>query len=93
MFQITGIVILTIGAVILGEYGTYEALLDGNYFSTPGLLISIGVIIFIVAFFGCCGSIRENYCMVLTVSINMLHIVLENHKHVHTYLTTCVLKK
>lgn len=69
MFQITGIVILTIGAVILGEYGTYEALLDGNYFSTPGLLISIGVIIFIVAFFGCCGSIRENYCMVLTVSI------------------------
>jgi len=68
IFQITGVVILTIGAVILAEYGTYEALLDGNYFSTPGLLIAIGVIIFLVAFFGCCGSIRENYCMVLTVS-------------------------
>ncbi|XP_065345778.1 CD63 antigen-like [Cloeon dipterum] len=74
VFVITGIVILTIGAVILAEYGTYEGLLDGNYYSTPGLLISIGVIIFLVAFFGCCGSIKENYCMVLTFAVLMIAI-------------------
>jgi CD63 antigen len=67
LFQITGIAILTVGAIIQSEYSQYEDLLNENYFSTPGLLIAIGVIIFIVAFFGCCGSIKENYCMMLTV--------------------------
>lgn len=94
MFQITGVVILTIGAVILSEYGTYEALLDGNYFSTPGLLISIGVFIFIIAFFGCCGSIRENYCMVLTVSIQFFYFFM-NTSRTENFISLwfCVLEK
>lgn len=33
------------------------------------MLIVIGAVIFIVAFFGCCGAIKENACMTLTVSI------------------------
>lgn len=34
----------------------------------PILLIAIGAFIFITAFFGCCGAIRENTCMLTTVS-------------------------
>lgn len=33
---------------------------------TPIALIVIGVAIFIIAFFGCCGAIRESHCMTVT---------------------------
>lgn len=29
----------------------------------------LGGLVFFVAFFGCCGAIRENNCMLVTVSI------------------------
>jgi CD63 antigen len=39
--------------------------------SAPAIvLIVIGAVIFIIAFFGCCGAIRESHCMIVTVSIN-----------------------
>ncbi|KAF4533111.1 hypothetical protein B566_EDAN003831 [Ephemera danica] len=74
IFVITGIAILTVGAVIQHEYMQYEGLLNNGYYSTPALFIAIGVIIFIVSFFGCCGSIKENYCMVLTFATLMIVI-------------------
>jgi len=71
---ITGIVILSVGATVQGVYHGVHGFLDENYFSIPKLLIAIGIIIFIVAFFGCCGAIKENYCMVLTFSVLMITI-------------------
>jgi CD63 antigen len=43
--------------------------LDDHFFSVPKFLIVIGSFIFIIAFFGCCGAYKENYCMVLTFSV------------------------
>ncbi|KAJ6632652.1 CD63 antigen, partial [Pseudolycoriella hygida] len=71
---ITGIIILSVGATVQGVYHGVNGFLDDNYFTIPKLLIAIGVIIFIVAFFGCCGAIKENYCMVLTFSVLMISI-------------------
>ncbi|KAG4071899.1 hypothetical protein HA402_006060 [Bradysia odoriphaga] len=71
---ITGIIILSVGATVQGVYHGINGFLDDNYFSIPKLLIAIGVIIFIVAFFGCCGAIKENYCMVLTFAVLMITI-------------------
>jgi CD63 antigen len=34
----------------------------------PVLLIVVGVTVFVVAFFGCCGAVKENHCMIMTVS-------------------------
>merc|ERR1712066_576201 len=34
-----------------------------------GFLVIVGCIIFFVAFFGCCGAIKENHCMTLTFAI------------------------
>lgn len=36
--------------------------------SAPAVLMAIGAIVFIIAFLGCCGAIKESSCMVLTVS-------------------------
>lgn len=38
-----------------------------EYVTAGNLLIAVGVIIVVVAFFGCCGAVTENACMVLIV--------------------------
>ncbi|XP_011882791.1 PREDICTED: CD63 antigen [Vollenhovia emeryi] len=65
-FVITGIVLLSIGLVIHGVYHQYQHFLDNSFFSVPSLLVAVGSIIFIIAFFGCCGAVRESYCMIIT---------------------------
>ncbi|GAB0095442.1 Tetraspanin [Sergentomyia squamirostris] len=69
LFVITGIILLSIGLAVQGVFFGYEYMLVDRFFAIPAFLIAIGVIIFIIAFFGCYGAIRENYCMVLTFSI------------------------
>jgi CD63 antigen len=54
---------------VQGVYHGYAHFLDAHFFSVPTFLITIGAIIFVIAFFGCCGAYKENYCMVLTVSL------------------------
>ncbi|XP_075220015.1 CD63 antigen-like [Lycorma delicatula] len=71
IFVVTGIALLGVGIVIKGVYSEYEAFLDDRFFSAPSLLVFVGTIIFFIAFFGCCGAIRENHCMVMTFSILM----------------------
>ncbi|KAK6166601.1 hypothetical protein SNE40_023254 [Patella caerulea] len=41
-----------------------------NQFTGPGIvLIVIGFAIFIVATFGCCGALKENYCCIMTFAV------------------------
>lgn len=78
LFVITGIILLSIGATIHAIYHNYQHFLDNKFFSVPNLLIAIGAIIFIIAFFGCCGAVRENYCMIVTfASLMVLIFILE----------------
>lgn len=66
-FQISGVAIITVGALIQATYYNYSDFVDSSYVSAPIVLIIVGVIVFIVAFFGCCGASRENHCMIITV--------------------------
>ncbi|XP_014205277.1 CD63 antigen [Copidosoma floridanum] len=78
LFVITGIVLIAIGSSVTSSYSPYHHLLDGQFFSIPTLLVTIGIIIFVIAFFGCYGAMRENYCMILTFAAFMtLIFVLE----------------
>lgn len=69
LFAISGIVILTVGILIHQMYYNYQQFIDDRFFSAPMLLIAVGVIVFIVAFFGCCGAIRESNMMLITFAI------------------------
>ncbi|XP_075220092.1 CD63 antigen-like [Lycorma delicatula] len=69
LFAISGIVIFTVGVLIQQMYYTYQQFIDDKFFSAPMLLIAVGVIVFIVAFFGCCGAIRESNFMLITFAI------------------------
>lgn len=74
LFVITGITIMAIGLTVQGAYHNFREILDPQFFSVPTFLVVIGCFIFIIAFFGCCGAYRENYCMTLTFSILLILI-------------------
>merc|ERR1712203_868675 len=55
--------------------GDYLNFLGDNYTNTPVFIIILGAIIFVVAFFGCCGAIKENKCMMYTYGF-LLFVIL-----------------
>ncbi|XP_012878611.1 PREDICTED: CD63 antigen [Dipodomys ordii] len=42
----------------------------------PVVIIAVGVFLFLVAFVGCCGACKENYCLMVTFAIFLSLIVL-----------------
>ncbi|VEN60533.1 unnamed protein product [Callosobruchus maculatus] len=71
LFAISGIAILTVGAVLHISYADYSNFVDRSYQYSPLVLIGVGVVIFIVAFLGCCGAF-----IVLLVTILILEIII-----------------
>ncbi|KAH8374398.1 hypothetical protein KR009_006951, partial [Drosophila setifemur] len=74
LYQITGIILIAVGAGVGAVYTGYELFLAGKFFSIPTFLIVIGAFIIVISFFGCWGALKENYCLVLSFSI-MLAII------------------
>ncbi|KAK2579291.1 hypothetical protein KPH14_008249 [Odynerus spinipes] len=74
IFAISGIVFISVGAVILVAYKGYDNFVDSWFFAAPVLMIVVGVIVLLVSFFGCCGAIKENHCMLITFSVFLLII-------------------
>ncbi|GBM64910.1 CD63 antigen [Araneus ventricosus] len=67
VFVVCGIILIVIGAIVQTKDVT--EFLDTKYVTAPTILIVIGCIIFVLAFLGCCGAVRENSCMVTTFGI------------------------
>lgn len=40
---------------------------------SPVAILVLGIVIFFISFFGCCGAWKESYCMVTTVSTPPRH--------------------
>ncbi|KAF6207174.1 hypothetical protein GE061_018413 [Apolygus lucorum] len=68
LFAISGIVILSVGIMIHEMYSNYSVFIGDKLFSLPLIFIVVGIFIFVVAFFGCCGAIKESNYMLITVS-------------------------
>lgn len=73
IFCLAGLVIFIVAIVVQVKFNEYASFFGTN--NTAVGLIIIGAIIMIIAFFGCCGAYKENYCMVLTFAI-LLTIIL-----------------
>ncbi|KAI3384631.1 hypothetical protein SNEBB_010831 [Seison nebaliae] len=65
VFFLCGIALIVTGTVILVGYR--EVLeFTGNVLGNGAiLLIIVGVVIFLLGFFGCCGAWKENFCMIM----------------------------
>lgn len=67
LLQIAAIALIAVGAYVQIKLTDYYEFF-GNQYTGPGiLLIVVGVFIFLIAFFGCMGAIKENYCLTMTV--------------------------
>lgn len=71
IFWLSGIALIIIGSVIKSKYGDYLSYGDegSKFTSVPVFIIIVGVIVFVIGFLGCCGAVKENYCMVTTFAI------------------------
>lgn len=68
LFVIAAIMLIAVGAVL--QYYTAGPSKMGI------LIIAIGCTSFIVAFFGCCGAIKENRCMLITFAVLLVALLL-----------------
>ncbi|XP_064647218.1 CD63 antigen-like [Lineus longissimus] len=69
LFFLAGLALIIAGAVIEIKFKEYVEFFGTSFSSVAILLIVVGCIIFIIGFFGCCGAVKENYCMVMTFSV------------------------
>jgi len=76
LFALTGLTILCVGAIIQSSYHHYATFVGASFWSAPILMIIVGAVVFVIAFLGCCGALKENSCMVLTFCILLLVIFL-----------------
>ncbi|XP_045499806.1 23 kDa integral membrane protein-like [Colias croceus] len=76
-FALAGLALVGLGiAVQLQVSEVVDAIESANFQLAPITAIVLGVIVFLIAFFGCCGAIKENNCMLVTYSIFMLVLML-----------------
>ncbi|KAG7202537.1 hypothetical protein KM043_009736 [Ampulex compressa] len=71
LFVLTGVMIISVGTTIYAVYEDFSHFLDSSYFSPATLLIVVGIFVFIIAFLGCCGALRESTCMVLVFAVSL----------------------
>lgn len=63
IFFACGLGLIIIGAVVQGFFAEYVQFFENKY-ETPAIgIIILGLIILVIAFFGCCGASKENVCM------------------------------
>lgn len=76
LFWICGIALIVIG--ILVQMTLHKTLLITNASASgaPIVIIAVGVVIFFIAFFGCCGAWKESYCMITTFAVLLTLIFL-----------------
>jgi CD63 antigen len=79
IFVVGGILMVTAGVMSLTGYQDYQHFVDlelDSYKAPPILLIAVGCAVFLIAFMGCCGVLRENNCMMMTYAVFMSIILL-----------------
>ncbi|XP_071941675.1 CD63 antigen-like [Antedon mediterranea] len=66
IFWLCGLGLIIGGCVVLKDYSDYVDFTGDMGNTVPIFIIVVGAIIFITGFCGCCGAMKESYCMVAT---------------------------
>jgi len=76
IFWLCGLALIVVGVLVQMALHKTVMIHDATASGAPIVLIGIGVVIFFIAFFGCCGAWKENYCMVTTFAVLLSLIIL-----------------
>ncbi|XP_061701957.1 CD63 antigen [Syngnathoides biaculeatus] len=76
IFWLCGLALIVVGVLV--QVGLHRTVMiqDASASGAPIVIIAIGVVIFFISFFGCCGAWKENYCMVTMFSILLTLVIL-----------------
>ncbi|XP_063411044.1 CD63 antigen-like [Mytilus trossulus] len=66
LFTLIGIGLIAGGAYVQINLKGYSEIIGGQFSAAAVFLIILGVFIFMIAAFGCCGAYKENYCCIMT---------------------------
>lgn len=92
-FQGVSAAIIFVAAWVIKKYGDITKITTDTYTLVPcGILVGIGVLIFITALCGCCGTCRDNKCCLSTVSQTLFWLINIHSKHL-TMLQCCAVTK
>jgi len=69
IFVLAGIALIATGAYVKIKLDEYYDFFQDDYMGPGILLIVVGVVIFLLAFFGCCGAYKDNYCLTMTFAV------------------------
>jgi len=75
LFVLAGFILIGFGAWSQIDAKDYLNFLGENYVNTPIFIIIVGCIIFVIAFFGCCGAWKESSCLVYSYAV-LLSVIL-----------------
>ena len=73
--QLAGLGLIIAGAVVQTRFRDYLDFFGSTFSAVAVVAIIIGCVIFVIGFFGCCGAYKEQYCMIMTVSISGFPLV------------------
>jgi len=76
VFAIVGLGLIGLGAYIQISAKSYLDFLSDNYLNTPILIIILGCVIFVIAFFGWMGAWKESSCMIYTYAVFLAIILI-----------------
>jgi len=76
IFWLCGLALIIVGILVQMSLHNTFMIRDAAASGAPIVLIVVGVVIFFIAFFGCCGAFKENYCMVTTFAILLSLVII-----------------
>uniref|UniRef100_A0A8C4QGU0 Tetraspanin n=2 Tax=Eptatretus burgeri TaxID=7764 RepID=A0A8C4QGU0_EPTBU len=74
LFWLSGLGLIVVGVMAHLKYSVFSVLTGQTIGYLIYAIILIGAIIFVVAFYGCCGAVRENNCMITTFTVLLIFI-------------------
>lgn len=66
---------LGVGIYVQLKIGDYVELSSVKYVTGSIIIITVGAVIAVIAFFGCCGAIKENRCLLGMVSSSLIFLI------------------
>ncbi|XP_074931877.1 CD63 antigen [Phalacrocorax aristotelis] len=69
IFWVCGVALIAIGIYAQVAFNRALVISSASTTSSPVAILVLGVIIFFISFFGCCGAWKESYCMVTTFAV------------------------
>ncbi|XP_072929697.1 leukocyte surface antigen CD53-like [Epargyreus clarus] len=72
LFCLAGLTLIGLGIAVIVQLADIEILQETAIRAIPISVIVLGGVIFLIAFFGCCGAIRQSKCFLLMYSIILM---------------------